>query len=88
MADDGRFVIYNRASEALGRSDREVFGDDQADLFRVQNEVALRLGVVETSRTRRFAVRTEACGESRPARWHSRTVPTLAHATCSACART
>ena len=57
MRNEGRFVIYNRASEALfgrsreeaiGRSDREVFGAEAAAQYDLQDQVALCLGSVET----------------------------------------
>jgi diguanylate cyclase (GGDEF)-like protein/PAS domain S-box-containing protein len=57
MADEGRFVIFNKASEALfgipsaealGATDAAVFGAEEAGRFAVQDRVALRLGAVET----------------------------------------
>ena len=57
VGDGSRFVIYNRASEtlfgrtraeAMGRTDREVFGPEAAARFAAQDEAALRLGSVET----------------------------------------
>ena len=57
MDEGGRFIIYNRASErlfgrtsaeALGQTDAQVFGAEQAATFRLQDDVALRLGSLET----------------------------------------
>ena len=56
MAEGGRFVIYNRTSEALfgrsrgeviGRSSRDVFGPEAAADVDRQDRAALRIGAVE-----------------------------------------
>ncbi|MDX7953876.1 diguanylate cyclase [Lichenihabitans sp. Uapishka_5] len=57
LEHEGRFVIYNRASETLfgrtraeviGRTDAEVFGAEVAARFAPQDEVALRVDKVAT----------------------------------------
>jgi diguanylate cyclase (GGDEF)-like protein/PAS domain S-box-containing protein len=57
MGDEGRYVIFNKASEALfgrrsadalGSTGRDMFGAEEATRFAAQDDVALRLGEAAT----------------------------------------